>query len=193
LQAARLVGTSGEVHSFEPTPETLSILKQNIQVNGLAEEGIVHVYPEAVSDRNGPATLAVFGNNSGHNTIFGDGAESFSIPVLTVALDEKLPDRRIDLVKIDAEGAEPSIIAGMRKTIARNPGMPIILEFAPAHLRRAGWEPLAFLQDLRRLGLNISLIDDLTGDLRGFEDETLAGVFSANLWLQCSRPCESGS
>jgi len=38
---------------------------------------------------------------------------------------------KIDVIKIDVEGVEPLVFAGMTETIAKNPGLRILLEYSP--------------------------------------------------------------
>ena len=47
----------------------------------------------------------------------------------------------VDLVKIDAEGAEPAIVAGMTALLARSPHVRLVVELIPASLRRASEVP----------------------------------------------------
>lgn len=191
LYAARLLaGTGGRIYSFEPTPRTFRILRDNVQVNGFQELGIVELRQEAVSDREGKAQLLVFREDSGHNTLFeeiagsaerGDGGR---IEVSTVVLDRVLAGvPRVDVIKIDAEGSEPFVLRGMREILARSPGIRILMEFAPVHLRRAGVDPSAFLDEIASLGFAIRRIHDETGEPLTASRDELISVFSANLDL----------
>ena len=183
LHAARLLAGHGKVHSFEPTPETVTILRDNVQVNGFLESGLVDIHPMALSDSGDGARLTVFAGNSGHNTLFWSDGPS-AISVKTAPLDAMLgPNARVDIVKIDTEGAEPLVLRGMREIIASNPQIQIILEFAPSHLERAGVKPDDFLTEIRALGLLIYRIDDVSGDLAEIPESGLGPVFSANLYL----------
>lgn len=182
LHAALRVAPNGKVHSFEPTPRTFQFLKDNIQVNGLLESGLIDLHCEAVSDTVGDAQLSIYSHNSGHNTLFGKDGDS-RIAVHTVTLDSMPGCARIDVVKIDAEGAEPLILRGMQKTIEANPQIVVLIEFAPAHLRRAGVEPASFLKELNSTGFVIHVIDDATGDLLEPDPAHLVETISANLEL----------
>src|SRR5271165_258534 len=134
LYAARLLSGQGRIHSFEPAPDTYQILRANVQLDGFLESGIVSFHPEAVSDRRGVAPLMIFPGDGGHNTLFWDNVETYGLPVNTTNLDAALAgEARIDVVKIDAEGSEPTILRGMRRIIQANPQIRIIMEFAPAH------------------------------------------------------------
>jgi len=188
LYAARLLAGQGRIYSFEPTPRTFRILRDNVQVNGFLELGLIQLHQSAVSDRAGQAEFVVFPENGGHNTLFDDGGTAARrIEVSTVRLDDVLGgEPRVDIVKIDAEGAEPLILRGMQGILARSPGIRILLEFAPVHLRRAGVDPLAFLDEIASCGFEFRRVHDETGQLMDTARDQLAAVFSANLEL--SRP-----
>jgi len=184
LIAARLVGYAGRVICFEPTPRTFAILKDNIQINGLLETGRVRLHAVAITDRIGTARFAVHAANSGHNTLFPESSDASLIDVETTTLDAALADvPRIDVIKIDAEGAEPLIWAGMAATLARNPGVRIFVEFAPALLRRGGQDPAGFLAQIEAENFKIHLVDDETGATRTGTHPQLCDLVSANLML----------
>jgi len=179
LQAARLIGPTGKIYSFEPTPTTFEVLLDNIQVNGFKELGIVSAEQIAIADKSGVATLFVHDRNSGHNTLFEDDAVDDRIIVKTASLDELLIDaQQVHVVKIDAEGAEPLILDGMGRIISENPEIRILMEFAPEHLRRAGIVPESFLQSIVERGLMYARIDKNSGDLQAFSDDKLVSESS---------------
>ena len=184
LHAARCLQGRGKVHSFEPAPRIHQLLRSNVQVNGFLESGIVEFHQAAVRDACGPAKLTIFRGDSGHNTLFGGEEDSEAIMVDTVTLDHALRDEpRVDIVKIDAEGAEPFILRGMRGIIAANPSIRIILEFAPSHLRRAGIPPAEFLDEIEAMGFDFRIIDDVAGALLEPSKTDLTTVFSVNLCM----------
>jgi FkbM family methyltransferase len=188
LLAAKLLEGTGKIYSFEPTPRIYEILRDNVQVNSFLELGIVQLHQVAVTDRSGKARLSIFNNDSGHNTLFRDGKADDEIDVATTSLDEILATQeRVDIVKIDAEGAEPLIVRGMQQVIKRNPKIRILLEFAPVHLKRAGSSPLEVLDEFASFGFDIRRIDDVNGDLLSVTPGELAEVFSANLQLELPR------
>ena len=185
LYALRQLGGDGKIFSFEPTPRTFALLRDNVQVNGFLESGVVRFVQRAVSDRGGRAVFTTYGGNSGHNSLFAGEAEGEQIEVETVTLDEALAqEARVDVVKIDAEGAEPMIVRGMARILAGNPAIRILMEFAPGHLRRAGIDPLEWLEELTSLGLAVQRVDDVSGELLSFDRGAAAGCVSWNLFLQ---------
>jgi FkbM family methyltransferase len=184
LHAARLVGLHGKVYSFEPAPRVFKILKENVQVNGFLETGVIEFRQVAAWDRAGIAQMTVYEADSGRSTLFPSDGQGREIEVTTATLDEALSaQQRVDVVKIDAEGAEPRILRGMRRIIERNPEIVIFIEFAPVHLRRAGVEPTALLDEIGSLGLAIRQVDDVTGELLPINRDRIAACFSANLSL----------
>lgn len=122
--AAKLVGATGRVLSFEPEPTTFASLSRSVRRNGLANVTCVQA---AVSDHAGSAAFHRAGDGTA-SSLVAEAAnrarryvEEMSVPV--VALDgyiaeTKLDPTRIALVKVDVEGEEPRTITGMRKTLA---------------------------------------------------------------------------
>ena len=184
LFALRQLSGHGRVYSFEPTPKTFALLRDNVQVNGFLESGVARLDQRAISDHAGTANFTAYAANSGHNSLFGDAAVGETLSVETVTLDAALADEpRIDVIKIDAEGSEPFVLRGMKGILGRNPAVRIFVEFAPGHLRRAGIEPLQWYEELAELGLKVQRVEDVSGDLLPVEPETLADCISWNLLL----------
>lgn len=182
LHAARAVGNSGRVFSFEPTPRTFGILQGNVDANGFAAR--VDLRSVAVLDERTTMPLYVQDVRCGLNSLYAEEGGR-SVMVETISLDEALADvPRIDLIKIDAEGAEPRILRGMRRIITANPRLQIFVEFAPSILLRAGTQPADFLDELLAWGFDIQMVDDLSGELLPFERASLLSVFSVNLSLR---------
>ena len=103
LLMSRLVGSSGHVYSFEPTPQTREKLNKNLQLNCI--ENTV-VCPFGVSDRTEFREFEVDrGGNAGTNrfgALSGTGLELRRIS--EVVREEHL--RQTSLIKIDVEGME---------------------------------------------------------------------------------------
>ena len=187
LIAASLVGESGKVYSFEPTPRTFDLLTKNIEMNGFSK--IVDAKRIAVTDRNGKGTLSIYKDCLGHNTLFQNPGDQDLLEVETTCLDTALgAERKIDIVKIDAEGAEPYILRGMKNLIKQNPQMNIFMEFAPVHIHRAGINVEDFINEIHEYGFNFQRIDDLTGELHPVSRKELLESYSFNLLLNLNDP-----
>ena len=124
LLAVHLVGPTGQVHAFEPTPRTFDILRANTE--GYSS---VHLNRAAVFSRRERFSFTDYGIQYAVYNTMGAGKlpaeenerlrpEHFDVQALP--LDEYVAEHncRPDLIKIDAEGAEIPIIEGMKKTIA---------------------------------------------------------------------------
>lgn len=151
LLAARAVGASGKVYSFEPESKNYDLLCRNIAANDYRN---VTVVPKAVLDRGGSAPFHLRTGLGGcHSAVKVLGA-SKTINVEAVTLDNFFAQQQagVDLAKIDAEGAEEKVLNGMAGVIARSPNMVLFTEFHPSDLRAAGSSPDEFLRKLDSLG-----------------------------------------
>jgi FkbM family methyltransferase len=125
LLASRLVGASGQVHSFEPFPRNVAFLKRHVDLNRQAN---VTVNSVALSD--GPDRVMSFATSanpsSGH--LAGDTNAADSISVSVTSLDSLWNQSAFSapsVIKIDVEGAELSVLQGGRQMLAAC--RPIIL------------------------------------------------------------------
>ncbi len=181
LRAALLLGLEGKVYSFEPTPRIYKLLNSNIGINGF--DGIVESFQVAVSDKKGIAKFNLC-DIYGLNTLFPYENEGTLIEVETDSLDNILKYvNHIDMIKIDAEGAEPLILKGMEEIIIKNPEVVIIMEFGIGHFQRNGMDPVSFLKDIRNDGFKIYLIKEPTGEVLEISDEDLLKTYSENIIL----------
>ncbi len=181
LLLAKLVGVQGKVYSFEPTPKTFEFLNLNLEINGYQDRVVAESI--AILDREGMMKLAI-SNQSGLNTLFPASSDDLTIEVRTACLDDILENiLQIDFLKIDAEGAEPLIWKGMKKIRQLHPGLKIIMEFAPSHLIRAGFNPEVFYQEIIEADFSVFKIHDFTGELMPISREELVNTFSVNLFL----------
>ena len=133
--AAGLVGTGGEVHSFEPVPVYCRRLQR------LAELNPCHsIFPSgcAAGECAGTCTIYVT-REPGQNTMvpaYQRRAEIVStLDVPVVRLDDYIAENkmtRISLIKIDAEGFELPVVKGLERYFSsRRERPPIICEIAP--------------------------------------------------------------
>lgn len=158
LMAARLVGPSGRVLSFEPSPVSCSLLLRNVRVNGFLN---VEVHPFAVAEARG--VVRIEGRGS-HARIVDPDESSGTLPsgamAMAVTLDEALRDvPRVDVIKMDIEGAEFRALQGARETIARHRAV-IFSELSPAGLQNvSGVSAKEYLQALIDAGYGLSAID----------------------------------
>jgi len=169
--AARAVGPNGRVLAVEPDPDSFGYLEQTIAANAV---GNVQAFPVAASDA--PATLPLYisTDNRGDNRLYASGEDRPQVEVAARPLDALLRENKIDkvdLIKIDVQGYEPRVIAGLRETITASPNLTLLTEFWPQGIDEAGEDANEFLQTLRELGLTLHELQP-DGSLAELTDDT---------------------
>jgi FkbM family methyltransferase len=155
------VGATGQVIAFEPAPTNTMLLRRNIRANHLTN---VVCEQAAVAANEGQTTLFLSTINDGDHRIynaqddarFNAGKPRSTVQVRTIVLDtylEKLT-QPVDLIVMDIQGAEMLAFPGMIKTLT-HPNLVLFCEFWPYALRRAGSDPIAFLQFLTDLQFDL--------------------------------------
>lgn len=146
--AAAALDPDSKIISFEPNPNVVAILEQDIARNGISN---IEVRPYGLSDRNDTLSLHVPLDNSGAASFGGADSQAYVVDVPVFVGDEVLPDLSPELVKIDVEGFEGRVVKGLEKLIARS--RPIIIsEFCPVTLGRCGSSPEEFRSYMDSLG-----------------------------------------
>jgi FkbM family methyltransferase len=130
---ADLVGGQGNLFAVEPNPHAADFLSRSIDLNGFSNR--TQIARAALgSNDDGWATLYVPVNEPKNALVVADdftplpeSGTVLQVPVMT--LDHLTAvAARVDFIKIDAEGAEEAIVAGMQETILRH-RPTIVLEF----------------------------------------------------------------
>ena len=95
-----------------------------------------------------------------------ESTASEPIEVERSTLDSQIPPgTRVDLVKLDVEGAEPLVWRGAERIRRENPDIVFVVEWSASHLERAGFEPAAVMAEIRAAGFAPFLI--ATDDPKG--------------------------
>jgi FkbM family methyltransferase len=155
LVASRGVGPGGQVHSFEPDPETFRWLTRNVRRNQLTNISLNQV---ALFDEAGKKELYLA-------TPQDTGSNSFALPwtfsgetceVCCTRLDEYLKARRIDrvdVVKVDVEGAELPALMGGTEILFKSKHKPLlIVEFEERRQQAFGTSCAALAEFLTKQG-----------------------------------------
>jgi FkbM family methyltransferase len=136
--AARLVGEHGRVVAFEPHPGAAARLRTGLAVNGV--EGNVEIVEAALGVRHGTTIrLHLSGDSvlSSTDPLRAPLRDDFpfleSIEVPSITLDGWMRDHpdiqaRIAAIKVDVEGTEADVLAGMEETLAARPAAALLFE-----------------------------------------------------------------
>jgi FkbM family methyltransferase len=120
LLAARLVGPGGTVHSFEPLDDLRAMLERSVRANAFSN---VHVHPEAVTATSGSIAFYPYSetNEGVSSTIRHVDTQAEPRIVPAISLDDftaRHPHGRMDVIKIDVEGAEQQVFDGMARLLS---------------------------------------------------------------------------
>lgn len=155
----------GQVHAFEPSAYHFARLARNVALNRF--ENVV-LNQKGLYDQPGAATLFLPSqagemNNSGAASLYTSGGKEsreVSEAVSLVRLDDYLRNldmSRLDIIKIDIEGAEVKALEGARETIMRFRPL-VFMELDLGNLMRAGCSPDEILEIWKSLNYEVSII-----------------------------------
>jgi FkbM family methyltransferase len=160
------VWETGRVIAYEPSPRMLDLLRDNTTMNWLGDR--VEIVPKAAAAASGtlpfiaPARYTMTGSLRPveHLLSTEDRADTVErIEVEAEPLDVHAGRfERIDLVKIDVEGAEEQVFAGMERLLASGTVKRVSFEVARDHMG-SDWEPFSErLRGLEREGWTFATI-----------------------------------
>jgi len=159
----------GRIVSLEPDPENFSHLLQTVEANAFRN---VECLQKAAADRTGRVQLYTSKDNRGDSRLYRNNLSDGSVEVECVVLDTLLSGLGIsslDVVKIDVQGFEAKVLAGLRETLRRSPACVILSEFWPQGLLDAGSDPQRYLDHLCELRMTLFELDS-SGDLAPIHD-----------------------
>ena len=131
LLASKILGPTGSVHSFEPSPTTYAWLARNVNLNDAQN---VHLNRLGLSDNDKTVTLYL-------STPENQGATSMrqqynfsgrTAAVCCVIMDGYMAQHnipRVDAMKVDVEGAELEVLRGAERALTGSHRLSVILEF----------------------------------------------------------------
>ena len=151
MLSSRLVGPTGKVYAFEPTPTTAAWLKRNLALNNATN---VTVHERAVSDTAGTVRIAKpSALNSGVNSIRAVDDALDSWDVQSVRLDDVIPDAEmVRLMKVDIEGAELMLVRGFRRHMEGGRVAFVVCEVHDDYLRQLGSSSQEFFEVMTLYG-----------------------------------------
>lgn len=167
----------GKHFAFEPIPGLYESLKKRFSKN-------TTVFNCALSSEKGSTTFnfypdrpAVSGFRERNNQI---GQEPILLNVEVEKLDDLIPeDLKIDLIKIDVEGAELGVLQGAKKILKKNKPL-VLFEFGLGGADVYGTKPEDIFELFSECGLGISTIEYFNDRKAPFSKEEFNGQFYKN-------------
>ena len=166
--AALKVGARGRVFAFEPNPAVRRQLERHIGLNAIADRVTISELALSDEDRDDvrlfvscwPENDGIASLTPAAETLARGGLRAdTSIAVRVRTFDswvQSVQLSRIDLMKIDVEGAESRVLAGMSSTLTRLRPARIICE-TPIESEAA--------KMLRDRGYRVSVVDEIPGGI----------------------------
>ncbi len=142
IHMAARVGSDGVVYSFEPVSRVRERLRKHVERNRV--ETIVRIIPAALSNQTGRTQIHcadASADNQGLASIVQPGSNALPLTeeVETMRLDDFVARegvRRIDLMKVDIQGAEPFLLEGGAR-VFQTLSPDLLIEISPKDLRHA--------------------------------------------------------
>jgi FkbM family methyltransferase len=173
--AAQRVGASGAVFAFEPDPANFRLLQENLRLNHC--QAVVSAFQAGLAEQAGRARLYLSEDNAGDHQIFQaePGRRSVAVELYRGSDFLRPRLRRMDLLKVDVQGAEYAVMSGLMPLLLELPEPPqIMLELTPLSLRQAGCSGRRLIELLAQLSRPLWIIDHIEHRLAPCAVEELA-------------------
>jgi FkbM family methyltransferase len=169
---AKLAGSDGRVIAFEPHPRNRAYLMRNTE-----RFGNVQIVPVAAAEQAGSAELYDYLMMSASGSLHYDESlrdtqrsqvsahdiaprlsadfQPQTFTVRTAPVDACLAElgvERVDLIKMDIEGAELGALRGLTRTIQQSPDVALVMEYNPMGLQAFEHDPLHVIPEVLRMG-----------------------------------------
>ncbi len=180
-------GTKGQVHAFEPIPQTFAMLKDTSKLNKLENVTLVN---KAVSDKVGSVTMFLSHTHymaSLDSSWAGKEGGETEVPCTTLDAYFETLGKYPDFIKMDIEGGGVYALKGMKNCIAKN--APILM--LESHTRE---EDLAIGEVLSIQGYESYRIGDPT-PIEHFDQPYTdpLGVYGTVIAIPTSRKADLGN
>ena len=167
-------GPGGHVTAIEPNPRSIELMRRTLEVNGFL--GYVDIVSNAVTDKPGDEVSFYIPPHRGMNALIVEAGAADPAGATIQATTETIDGLtqgwpRVDVVKIDVEGAEEAVWRGMQRVLTENPEITVVLEVNAARYEN----PDALLGEIESAGFGLRYID-MDGEPRRVERAAVTGT-----------------
>ena len=162
--ASKCVGETGRVVAIEASPRVFDALRETIAINGLESRRVRAVNKAAAAQ---PGTLTIYSgplHNIGLTTTVARAGMTATSQIEAQPLDDLLNAdeiRTLRLIKIDVEGGEADVMAGMRRILNEAPrNLELLIELSPLWWKDQRLRPIDVLQPFLDAGFNVYEMDN---------------------------------
>lgn len=171
ILAASLVGERGRVFAFEPDPTNIALLIESARHNALQSR--IHSVQAGLSSTNKTGYLYLSEDNLGDHQIYAGEGDRQTVEISLLNGAEYLRRQllqagltQIDLIKVDTQGSEYQVMAGLLPLLLElSTAPPILIELTPFSLRQAGSSGRALIELLNTLDLDFWIVDHIEHQL----------------------------
>lgn len=167
LLGAFSVGEHGRVVAVEAHPGLAELLRRNTVINGV--HGRVKVCANAAWSETTNLRFHQRVHYSANSSVGSVGSQALAdladteelVDVSATRVDDLVAGLdRVDVMKVDVEGAEVQAFLGMERTLSSNPGITVMFEWSPAQIRDVKDDPAQLLDILAGHGFGFRLLED---------------------------------
>ena len=149
-----MLKNDGKVIAIEPEKNNFKILKKNIKLNNLNN---VIVINKGCFSKRATLTFYLDGVGTGGHSLVNKSVGDEKIKIEVDSLDNILKElkiKKIDLMKVDVEGAEADVLEGAVKTLNKSHPKIVFEAWNSVHLKRVE-------KILSKFNYKIKKIDDI--------------------------------
>lgn len=139
------------VLALEPVGTTFAALERNVALNGLAVEALQHALGEAPGALDMTVPEGIAGASSFHLSRPYPRQRTERVSVSTLDDVAERHDLRVDVLKVDVEGAELSVLNGGRRTLERD-HPAVLAEMLRIHAAPFGYHPNDIIELMHGIG-----------------------------------------
>ncbi len=158
LIASRIIGKTGRIYAFEPSPFNFNILKINMLLNDKAS--IFDLHNAAIGSKDSVGTFYIYSKRNMSSFVKRKEEKGVkiigSVDVKVIKLDSFVKNKKIDYLRMDVEGYEAEILKGMKKLLSRkDKPKGMFIEIHSELLHSFGTNAEKFVKDLVSYGYKV--------------------------------------